>query len=312
MDDAFPDLRAEDNEDSFTLLLIATLQLIVSRCSAGRQEVLTRHTHMGPPVSPGSSALVPALIQPPSYPAEHSAARFGHGVAGSLTVVTEPKLIKLKSNYYLAFRGTAGIGFSIYQAYVSTGHDDTVERRSVIPCGCLDIKGKKPCDRHYKSKIVHFWSLMDIDQVRVSVYSDGMEKVFFLFNGEGTTSLDFFKADNLVASSFGDINPNTTTFNYFSIKGHERLPEVQRRFFVNSHYAKNCHADAGWMVVVDKAEMCEFTRRHPVPAVLYSDTGTSQVWKSGVIGSGDILVVAVRFKKGFNPNTFEPSGSCIA
>ena len=74
------------------------------------------------------------------------------------------KLIKVK-DYYLAFRGTAGVGNSMFAAYTRRGNDDTKEARVSIPCSCLDLKSKKGCDRHYKSRIISLWNVMDIRQV---------------------------------------------------------------------------------------------------------------------------------------------------
>ncbi|KAL8620145.1 hypothetical protein ACOMHN_048089 [Nucella lapillus] len=220
-------------------------------------------------------------------------------------------VVQLRNKYYLAFRGTAGIGKSVYEAYTSEGHDDHRWRRGLIHCGCLSVNDRRSCNSHYKSRIIPLWSLMKIDKVRVSIYTQGRERVHFEFQGENTTPLNFFSPDKLIGSSFTDTNRLQFTYNYFSIEGHVRMPNVQRRFFVNREYNNGCQKDEGWMVALDSGDDCDFTKRYPLPAFLFSTAATSQLWNSAFIGSGDALVVAVKFKNGFNPNFLQISDQCM-
>ena len=72
----------------------------------------------------------------------------------------------LDNHYYLAFRGTAGINSSVYDAYTSSTDDDDAFSRSTMPCGCLGVDGRAFCDRHYKSRIINLWTALDIREVR--------------------------------------------------------------------------------------------------------------------------------------------------
>ena len=75
-------------------------------------------------------------------------------------------MVKLDGGYYLAFRGTEGVGMSAYDAYVSSSHDDDSFTRAFLPCGCLTVDSRDFCGRHYKSRIVTHWSSMEIKEVR--------------------------------------------------------------------------------------------------------------------------------------------------
>ena len=73
--------------------------------------------------------------------------------------------MRLKNGYYLAFRATARVNVSVYDAYNSpTHHDDDGVERANIPCGCMTM-GLKNCDRHYRSKILDLWNDLPIVKV---------------------------------------------------------------------------------------------------------------------------------------------------
>ncbi|XP_076455552.1 uncharacterized protein LOC143290141 [Babylonia areolata] len=202
----------------------------------------------------------------------------------------------LENGYTLAFRGTAGIDKSVYDKYTSDDHDDTPKARKRLSCDCLKVKGRK-CKQHYKSRIITGWhNRLNIEKVRVSVYHKGEEKMYLEFNGFNSTYLDFFSQDRLIGSSFIDLDINTPT-NYFSIQGHERSPDVQRRFFVNRRYGGRCDHDEGWLLAVDANDNCDYTSRASFPVFLYAGGNTSAIWSQDTKqeNEGDTLVVAVQF-----------------
>ena len=70
------------------------------------------------------------------------------------------------NDWILAFRGTKGIGQSVYDAWTHVGHhDDDPMTRDTLPCGCTTVNGSLPCDRHYRSRLLDSWPSNSIDQV---------------------------------------------------------------------------------------------------------------------------------------------------
>ena len=54
-------------------------------------------------------------------------------------------------------------------------------------------------------------------QVKLSVYKDGEEKHFIVFDGTGTDHVSWFSASKIVSSSWTDLS--VQTFNHFSLQG---------------------------------------------------------------------------------------------
>nr|KAG5703766.1 hypothetical protein BaRGS_009564 [Batillaria attramentaria] len=113
--------------------------------------------------------------------------------------------VVLEDNRLLVFRLTAGNNKVAYDAYTDVGNNDDEGYRANVRCGCLTVNGSLPCETHYRSRLLDHWPSSVIDTVRVSVYENDEEKAFVEFDGEGSTYLDWWSADRVVASSWADL-----------------------------------------------------------------------------------------------------------
>jgi len=196
-------------------------------------------------------------------------------------------------DWILAFRATKGIGQPVYESWVNHGHhDDDPMTRDTLPCGCSTVNGSLPCDRHYRSRLLDNWPSASIDQVRLVLYENGVEKEHVTFTGTGSDYLSWFSQSRIVDSSWTDLK-GASALNFFSIKGDET---VKRRFFI-SHLYGGCPGDMGWMTVKDQtSDTCPWATVNHVPAFLYSPTNHDQVWDGHGFREADVMAVFVRFR----------------
>ncbi|VDI51648.1 Hypothetical predicted protein [Mytilus galloprovincialis] len=128
-----------------------------------------------------------------------------------------------------------------------------------------------PNGKHFKSDVINYWSFIDIDQVKVVVYQNGVERVFLDFNGTGTDKTNWFSQERLQNSSYSDLKTANHGSNYyFSIEGSHYSP---RRFYVNNNWG-GCFMDAGWLLVSEgRTFVCSY-ESHDKLVLLYSPTST--------------------------------------
>jgi len=203
----------------------------------------------------------------------------------------------LDDEWVLAFRISSGIGQMAYEAFYSTA-----------ACGSPLAK---VCGQHYRNnKLLDNWPSSLIDTVRVSVRENGTEQAFITFNGRGKTFDSWFAKDNVVSSSWTDLQ--TQTANYFSIAGHlTTVRPVRRRFFVN-HLYNDCPGDQGWLAVLDGQEVCQYAwPRVPanfnVPLILYSKRRNLVTFSSAAdVGVADELLILVKFR-----DVLDCAGACV-
>ncbi|XP_052072843.1 uncharacterized protein LOC127710920 [Mytilus californianus] len=122
--------------------------------------------------------------------------------------------------------------------------------------------------KHFKSDIINYWKDIDIEQVKVVIYRDGLEQAFLHFNGSGTDKKNWFSQYGLLNSSYIDLktaSPGVSGY-HFSIEGHKR-----RRFFVNKSFG-GCQNDAGWLLVAEGGSCNMFYEPLNTLTILYSPT----------------------------------------
>ncbi|CAG2217267.1 unnamed protein product [Mytilus edulis] len=126
-----------------------------------------------------------------------------------------------------------------------------------------------PNGKHFKSDVINYWSVIDIDQVKVFVYQNGVERVFLDFNGTGTDKTNWFSQERLQNSSYSDLKTaNHGIGYYFSIEGSQYSP---RRFYANYNWG-GCSRDAGWLLVSEgQTYICSYESPNKL-MLLYSPT----------------------------------------
>ncbi|KAK7504896.1 hypothetical protein BaRGS_00003924 [Batillaria attramentaria] len=200
---------------------------------------------------------------------------------------------------FLAFRLTAGVNQSAYDKYVDSGtHDDTPQARASLLPGCLTLNGSLPCNTHYRSRLLDEWPGDAIDTVRMAVHANGQEQRYILFNGTGSTLLSWFAQDRVLASDWTDVHDEVLHPNegYFSIVGvHNEY--INRKFYINRNWG-GCPADAGWLMVMETGDGCNFApSTGPFPFILFSSANTVASYITPVFKQADVLSITVKFKE---------------
>lgn len=210
-----------------------------------------------------------------------------------------------EDGWALVFRATQGIGQPVYDAWVNNGHhDDDPIIRSTLPCGCTTVNGSLPCDRHYRSRLLDSWPSASIDEVRLAVYENGVEKEHVTFTGTGSNYLNWFSQSRIVDSSWADLK-TATNLNIFSIAGHEA---ELRRFFISQVYS-GCPGDAGWLVVKDSSQdSCAWATAQNLqfPNFLYAPGNHDLTWDGHGYRQADVFAVFIKFRE-----TAEMSETCL-
>ncbi|CAL1535285.1 unnamed protein product [Lymnaea stagnalis] len=190
----------------------------------------------------------------------------------------------------LAFRGTARINQSVYDAYTTNqGNGQTVEP------GCKQITSALPCTSHYgNNTILDNWS--NVNQVAFIVYKNNTEVRRVVFDGRGTTNMNWFSQDRIETASWTDLK--TETANVFSIDGwtyEKEFHHLRRRFFMNHAY-DGCPGDFGWFVVLDKGTFsdCPWEDYPVYPVFKYSTGDRYTNWTIGNVDVADVFAVFVR------------------
>nr|XP_006812409.1 PREDICTED: uncharacterized protein LOC102807374 [Saccoglossus kowalevskii] len=148
--------------------------------------------------------------------------------------------------------------------------------------------------QHFKSSLVERWGELNIQQVKVSLYTAGEEVTYFIFDGTGSDKHNWFSQERLVDSPYSDLTSTTVT-NYFSIEGHT---EVGRTFFINGQYG-GCHVDYGWLVVRTAEEACDWDEtgqpESGFPTFLYSELKPfGNTWNDDSPGLADIFAIFIK------------------
>ncbi|KAK3782553.1 hypothetical protein RRG08_028049 [Elysia crispata] len=190
-------------------------------------------------------------------------------------------------DWRLAFRGTAHIQKSVYDAY-----RDGTGIPYVIEDGCKTIDWKAPCNNHYRNAdAMNNWS--NIREVLYGLVDHGMLVKVMRFKGASTNNLNWMKQNFLIESCWEDLKDARP--NYFSINGY---PKRHRRFFINNNYG-GCDKDAGWTVVVDHpSPACPWEKNETYPYIKYVAGQKYENWNSYRIRSADAIVVFLNYYPG--------------
>ncbi|CAG2225262.1 ABCA1 [Mytilus edulis] len=133
----------------------------------------------------------------------------------------QQKIQNLKKKLAVSKKDTNNTNTNIYDLYMD----------SEVTYNINDNEAQNlthPNGKHFKSDVINYWSVIDIDQVKVFVYQNGVERVFLDFNGTGTDKTNWFSQERLQNSSYSDLKTaNHGIGYYFSIEGDAGWLEVQ-------------------------------------------------------------------------------------
>ncbi|XP_033724527.1 uncharacterized protein LOC117314570 [Pecten maximus] len=145
----------------------------------------------------------------------------------------------------------------------------------------------------YKSSILDDWATKhSISAVRLSVYKDGREVAYVVFDTVGVTSkTGWMDCSRILDSSWTDLQASSP-----NLCGIDDTGDAKRNFFINNIYG-GCQGDAGWLMLKDVGASggCDEwdTNQGSLPYILYSTDLTYVTWHNGNKGYGDALAISV-------------------
>ncbi|XP_052816208.1 uncharacterized protein LOC128242861 isoform X2 [Mya arenaria] len=198
------------------------------------------------------------------------------------TVATVPTTTHVTYPYELLLKGVAGApGPDLYQLWHSG----------------QTLNGGEPLashltseyNGHYKPDTSNHWNNYCFDQIRVSIFNNGIEKAYILFNSTGSTKENWFTSDRIIDSSWTDLK--TAQKEIMSLSGDAN---TGREFYISGHTSQQNKCDSfGWMMVSTKPS-CYFEAGDAKPTFYYAP-GTGQAnWAINNPGTGDVFAIQGR------------------
>ncbi|XP_053374333.1 uncharacterized protein LOC123544905, partial [Mercenaria mercenaria] len=183
------------------------------------------------------------------------------------------------------FRTTTGIGKDSVKAW-TTGDGATND------VGCRNVR-KDGCTLHYRDPRIDTWSEQKISKVRYSIYKDGQEVAWVLFNAVDSTMDNWFDKSRVIDSSYTDLT-SSAKYNFFAINDPSSvLHLVTRHWYVSNNFA-GCPNDDYWFVTMEGSGNCDYDNFAQYPYILYSLKRTmANTGNQANFGFGDVAVVRV-------------------
>ncbi|XP_070568467.1 uncharacterized protein [Ptychodera flava] len=194
----------------------------------------------------------------------------------------EPRPIA-ELGWELVFKAVPGVGGSVFNLWNNNGgrNQDNIQARQ------LNANYRD----HYKSPKVDSWSTLGVREVKLSVYEDGEEKMYLIFDARGSDKNNWLSNERLISTPYHDLLDDDVAKNFFSLRGD--APH-SRRFFINSVYP-GCANDVGWLVVVDPGHVvCDWSNDGERPYFLYSKTTQRANYNSDSVGRADFMAIHIK------------------
>ncbi|CAG2229243.1 unnamed protein product [Mytilus edulis] len=186
------------------------------------------------------------------------------------------------NGYVLLMKGVTGVGtyppgvtdlFGLWNS-TKTINEFNLEAQSMTP----NFPG------HYKPISSNNWTGLCLDKVRVSIYKNGVEKAFMLFNATGADKMSWFTPSRIIDSSWVDLQSSTKQ--YFAMS---QDPDFLREFYASQNADKSKCDSTGWMFI-STANRC-FFETNKKPAFYYAPGQSSANWVYNNPGVGDVFTI---------------------
>lgn len=198
------------------------------------------------------------------------------------------------TDFYLAFRATAGTGLSVYDTYRGDGLKVNLEP------SCRQVNSSLACSGHYRNDVIlDTWQ--NIHQVVIGLYRGGHLVQSLKFKAAGSNYLTWMSPERLIHAGNWQTQLTSSSENhefwksnsdYFNIEGDGGM---KRRFFI-SETGGDCDQASGWMAVLDPRRYdrrpCSWEMGGERPTFLYSQTSGSSTWEN--VGHADVMAVFVK------------------
>ncbi|CAG5124560.1 unnamed protein product [Candidula unifasciata] len=200
-------------------------------------------------------------------------------------------------DWTLVFRAQAGIGHPVVDYWSSKGKQDDNPLSETFPASCLRFDKSSSCDRHFRSYILDNWK--NIVQVRYSLYREGKEVSYIVFNGTGSNGTSWFQQSRILSTSWTKLK-NEGPIEHFTLLVFEN--DVSKRSFYIFGPHNGCGTDYALTFIIERdkdacAEIWQ-VQSVPVPVFIYSlkDSYVTVKRKGNeYIGLADAAAVFVKF-----------------
>ncbi|KAI8771605.1 hypothetical protein BgiBS90_027140 [Biomphalaria glabrata] len=149
-------------------------------------------------------------------------------------------------DWTLVFRAQSGIDVSFYTLWETIGYHDDLPLSSEFPIGCYRMDNMERCSRHFRGSVLDDWT--NINQVKVSLFSNGSEVVYMIFNGSSSTRDTWYQQTLILESSWTLLrnDSNVVDFNFqgFLWSGNNR------RMVICGQYS-GCGGDSTYYMALD-------------------------------------------------------------
>ncbi|KAH9493198.1 hypothetical protein Btru_022211 [Bulinus truncatus] len=150
-------------------------------------------------------------------------------------------------DWIMVFRAQKEINVSMFDAWRATGQHDDKQMSTSVLNGCYRLDNMGGCKQHFRSSILDNWT--NIKEVKFSLYVNGSEVNYVVFNGTSTTRDSWFQQSNILNSSWSGIKSDRN-IDHFDIFGFSDNLST-RRFVISGLYG-SCSNDTTYFVAVDK------------------------------------------------------------
>ncbi|KAH3725502.1 hypothetical protein DPMN_051346 [Dreissena polymorpha] len=147
---------------------------------------------------------------------------------------------------------------------------------------------------HYRDPALDTWHNLAVKYVKFALYKGNREVAYVIYNGSGSTNLDWFTASRVLLSSWPGLTSNGQ-YNIFSIPGDSR-DNIKRRFLINRTYG-GCANDRGYVAVIDDGSYCAWDQHPRYPQFIYSDMNSDDFYERRQFGLADYMAVLVNLGK---------------
>ncbi|KAL8593799.1 hypothetical protein ACOMHN_063996 [Nucella lapillus] len=209
-------------------------------------------------------------------------------------------------DWILVFRAQRGLDTTYSERHMwTTWNNDSVRsdgegQLSSLARDCYSPHAAS-CPHFFRSRWISDWP-QDVLQVRLALFTGGVQKAEMIFNGSGSTRESWYNTTRLVSSTWTDMTPGDPN-NYISIRG--QLAE--HRLFVASTTEDGnlCDQMLGWLLVDGQVvNRCPFDVKATVnpdgtftsPQFLYSTGPTKINFIDGTYGLADVMAIFIKLK----------------
>ncbi|XP_060084091.1 uncharacterized protein LOC132563345 [Ylistrum balloti] len=204
----------------------------------------------------------------------------------------DAQLVNHRGPWTLVYKAPAGTTVSGYNDYYSHFADSTTS--STLNDGSVTVMRDfgSGGSAFKSSKLLQWESGITISAVKLSVFKDGEEAAYVIFDARGKGKLEWFDCDNIVGSSYTDIASYSE--NYCGLSPYSS--NYKRNFYINA-YGTACTSTYGWIMLKDYNSISGCSVWDPAttsnPYIKYSTSTTLQNFYTGSIGNGDSLAIFI-------------------